>query len=97
MNPFWEVLLRQDPLADVFGFKTTGDRKTTGSDNADRIYPRVSGHRQIKSWLKQVMPTPTYLLCETDSAIPAQIIKRFKAQANQTPIHQPKPFGHARP
>ena len=26
-----------------------------------------------------------------------QVIQRIKAQASQPPIHQPKPFGHARP
>ena len=29
-------------------FQTLGNRNTTGSDNADRNYPRVSGYRQIK-------------------------------------------------
>jgi hypothetical protein len=40
---------------------------------------------------------PTFCFCETDLAIPAQVIKRIKAQASQPPIYQPKLFGHARP
>jgi|GEM_PF-7129259 len=33
-----------------------------------------------------VMPAPTYLFCETDSAIPAKIIQRIKHQVFQPPI-----------
>ena len=32
-------------------FQTIGVGKATGSDSADRNYSRVSGFRQIKSWL----------------------------------------------
>jgi hypothetical protein len=40
-------------------------------------------------------PAPTYLFCETNSA--AKVLKQFKAQNFQPPIHQPKPLGHAHP
>jgi hypothetical protein len=39
-------------------------------------------------------PVKAAPFCETDSAIPAQVIKRIKAQASQPPIHQPQPFGY---
>lgn len=34
-----------------------------------------------------------FLFCETDSAVPAEVIK-IKPQVRQSPIHQPKPLRH---